>query len=353
MRAVIREALVGVPLGDPRTLRERLRDGARARTSGRPRGTLPAAAPEGALAFGRTPEDGAGPAAWRRASLPAAVAPALLRLARASGQPTAGSTSEASVQRVRYAPDLLPTPARGADEPGGTAALPILHYERVAPLTDGRTLDGRTVEPDAFAGQLRLLRERGYQGASLDEWVRAVARGAALEGRRVAITFALPYRSFADHAWPLLERSGFSATVFVPTDLVGGAAPRGSADPGAPLLGWDDIVTLRARGVRFGSASASYRALAGCPPEEVAREAVLSRLALEERLGAAVRAFAYPHAVEDEVVQHVIGACGYACALSGRPGRAALSAPLLSLPRVAVPAGLGATEFLARVGEAS
>ena len=47
---------------------------------------------------------------------------------------------------------------------------------------------------------------------------------SARPGKWLALTFDDGYQDFADAAWPLLQRYGFSATVFLVTDHVGGHA---------------------------------------------------------------------------------------------------------------------------------
>jgi peptidoglycan/xylan/chitin deacetylase (PgdA/CDA1 family) len=246
---------------------------------------------------------------------------------------------------VSYAPEVL-APSEEL-EPERSSTLPILVYQRVARRAPGT--DIRTVDPAAFERQVAALAERGYRGVQLDEWLRARAGSRPLDGRLVAISFDHAYRDFLDYAWPSLERFGFPVTLFVVTDAVGGQAGAWGVEEGAPLLSWDELVSLRARGARIGSGSASHRVLTGAPSERVAREAASSRLALESRLGEPVRWFAYPFGAEDEVVQHIVGACGYTCGLTRRSGRAALQDSPLSLPRIEVRADIELEAFLAEI----
>jgi peptidoglycan/xylan/chitin deacetylase (PgdA/CDA1 family) len=226
-----------------------------------------------------------------------------------------------------------------------TAKLPILLYHRIA----RSAADARTITPEAFERQLAALAERGYRGVHLDDWLSAQLRGAPLDGRCVAVTFDHGYRDFLDYAWPSLERFGFPVTLFVVTDAVGGEAGPWGVQEGAPLLAWEELAYLKARGARVGSGSASHRVLTGASSELVAREAASSRLALESRLEEPARAFAYPFGAEDEVVQHIVGACGYACGLTRRRGHAALWDSPLSLPRIEVRADMDVHAFLSEV----
>jgi peptidoglycan/xylan/chitin deacetylase (PgdA/CDA1 family) len=153
----------------------------------------------------------------------------------------------------------------------------------------------------------------------------------------VVITFDDGSLDFQTHAWPLLQRYGFSATVF----LVTGAVDESNSWDRAygervPLLGQRELLQLRDKRVTFGSHSISHRPMAGLSPADVVREGLGSRLTLERRLGLPTQAFAYPYGDTDQVVQHLIGACGYLFGLSCRHGFSSFDDSLLALPRIEV-----------------
>jgi peptidoglycan/xylan/chitin deacetylase (PgdA/CDA1 family) len=58
-------------------------------------------------------------------------------------------------------------------------------------------------------------------------------------------------------------------------------------------LSWDELGELEEGGIRVESHGISHRPLAELEVDEAAREIMLSKLRLEERLGRPVRAFAY------------------------------------------------------------
>ena len=217
-----------------------------------------------------------------------------------------------------------------------TDRLPILMYHRVAP-TGSAAMTRYRVSPEAFEHQLRYLRDAGYYSASLEDWCLAMQTKTPLPGRAVLITFDDGYLDFQTHAWPLLQRYGFSATVF----LVTGAIDESNSWDRAygeqvPLLGQRELLQLQDEGVTFGSHSISHRPLTGLSPADVVREGLGSRLTLERMLGLPTQAFAYPYGDTDQVVQHLIGACGYLFGLSCRHGFSSFDDSLLALPRIEV-----------------
>ncbi len=256
-------------------------------------------------------------------------------------QPTEVSPHAAA--RVRW-PGTAPAARPQADD-AVTIRLPVLMYHHVA--SAGAT--GRVrycVPPAQFEDQLRRLADRGYRSVSLAEWRRAMDARRPLAGRGVTLTFDDGFVDFRDHAWPLLQRHGFAATVFLPTDRVGDAS-RWDAAVGdvAPLLDWKDIRALRDEGVEFGSHSATHAALTSLSPTEIAREALRSRIALEEQLESPVAAFAYPYGEVDRVVEALVGACGYVYGLTCEERPAELCDRLLALPRLEVRGDMDAAAF--------
>jgi peptidoglycan/xylan/chitin deacetylase (PgdA/CDA1 family)/GT2 family glycosyltransferase len=251
-----------------------------------------------------------------------------------------------AVERAPYSPPAPQVAARFRMSGGRTTRraspspvtdrLPILLYHRVAPTGAPATARYR-VAPEAFDEQLRYLRAAGFYGVRLADWRQAMQRREALPGRAVLITFDDGYRDFQDHAWPTLERHGFSAAVFLVADRIGAKNEWDVAlGEELPLLGWDEIHRLRDRGCEFGSHSATHTRLTDLTPAEVVSEAARARAALWRGLGEPVEAFAYPYGAEDPVVQHLVGACGYVYGLSCRPGRSGFDDPLLALPRVEI-----------------
>ena len=117
-----------------------------------------------------------------------------------------------------------------------------------------------------------------------------------------------------------------------------------------PLLGWDDIRQLQGEGVEFGSHTASHPYLTALSAEGIVREGARSRAILGRKLGKMVKAFAYPYGDVDQVVQHLIGACGYTIGLTYHGELSSYHDPLLALPRLAVFGTDSLQDFIAKLG---
>jgi peptidoglycan/xylan/chitin deacetylase (PgdA/CDA1 family) len=206
------------------------------------------------------------------------------------------------------------------------------------------------VSPQNLDEQLAYLRSAGFQGTSLEEWAEARRLNRPLPGRRVLVTFDDAYVDFQEHAWPILQRHGFPATLFVPTAHVGGSnAWDEEYGEKVPLLGWSDLRSLHAEGVRLGAHGHTHRPLSALSPGELMDEAARSRVELEDRLQLPVTAVAYPYGRHDSVVTHAHAACGFLHGVTTRSALSTLKDPALELPRVEVLGSDDLPTFIRRV----
>ena len=171
-----------------------------------------------------------------------------------------------------------PTPVDALNGAAETWHLPILMYHRVADSGPEATARWR-VAPDEFERQVAYLADAGFRTVRLEEWHRAAQLRQPLPGRAVVLTFDDAYEDFAIDAWPVLERHGLGALVFLVSEHVGGTAAWDSAygEP-APLLDWDTARELAGRGVEFGSHCVTHTPLTRLSVDDIANELLRSRM---------------------------------------------------------------------------
>ena len=197
--------------------------------------------------------------------------------------------------------------------------LPVLLYHRVAP-SPGHDPWGNFVSPRAFESHLRWLRAWGYRSVTLAAVAEALEGGPPLPRRAVAITFDDGYLDTYQHAFPLLQRHGFGAAVFLVTDAIGGVSSfdSGSGYEPAAMLGWDEIRKMAAAGIEFGSHTCGHPAtLVDLDDAQLRAELESSRRAIENLLDAPAELFSYPHSRLDERVEAAVDAAGYRLACAG------------------------------------
>src|SRR5690606_25886998 len=102
-------------------------------------------------------------------------------------------------------------------------SLVVMMYHRVLPHThpDRATEQpGMYVSPETFELHMHLLRKH-FGLVHLDDWLDALAENRPLPRHACAVTFDDGWRDNYQYAFPVLERLGVPATVYLVSDLVG------------------------------------------------------------------------------------------------------------------------------------
>jgi peptidoglycan/xylan/chitin deacetylase (PgdA/CDA1 family) len=229
-------------------------------------------------------------------------------------------------------------------------SVPIVVYHQIAAGGPVATERFR-VTPSIFESQISALYRAGYRTIGLGEWVSAMARHESLRGKPVILTFDDGYRDFLTAAVPVLQAHGFSATVFLVGERIGGTADWDTeyGEP-APLLSWEEVRRLQEIGIEFGCHSSLRRPMTGMRLPELAEDAVRARAILQEGLGTPVTALAYPYGAVNEFVCRAIEDLGFQSAVSCEPGISRFGDNPMRLPRIEVGGGYTPERLLARLG---
>ena len=211
--------------------------------------------------------------------------------------------------------------------PGATATLQVMSTAATPPVLCYHRIGGapelgvtRVAQP-VFERQMRSLAEAGWHTLTLEQF--ANARTPHPAPRTFLLTFDDGYESLAEHAYPVLERLGFTATTFLITDFIGRENRWDLRYTWRRLrhLDWVHIEHWRARGFDFASHGARHRRLTWVDDVTANDELRRAREVLTTRLGAeAGRAIAYPFGAVDDRVQRLAHAAGYELGFGGVRG---------------------------------
>jgi peptidoglycan/xylan/chitin deacetylase (PgdA/CDA1 family) len=196
-----------------------------------------------------------------------------------------------------------------------------------------------SVTPDEFARQMELLAARGYRGVTFADAVRA------RPGERVvAVTFDDAYRSVLEHARPVLDGLGFTASVYVVTGSSGDDRPLawpgtdrwlgGPHEHELEALDWHELAELAGAGWEIGSHTATHPRLTTIADRDLDRELSTSRVVIEARVGRPCPTLAYPYGDVDERVVAAARRAGYEAA--GALPSALSGADPLRWPRIGI-----------------
>lgn len=172
-----------------------------------------------------------------------------------------------------------------------------------------------TMHPRRFEKQLRWLRRRGLRGVSMHELLHARSEGRARG--LVGLTFDDGYRDFLTTALPVLQRYGYTATVFVLAGRLGGSNEWSRPGPEKALLSAAEIREIDRAGMEVGSHGLRHVSLVKTEDAELGEEVQRSREILAEVVDHEVGGFCYPYGYLDSRVVAAARAAGYdyACAV--------------------------------------
>lgn len=254
---------------------------------------------------------------------------------------------------------VLAGPCRLGARLGGWR-VPILAYHQVAE-TGARNAYPWTVTPAAFETQMRTLVEERCRVISLDAFVEALARGVVTP-RAVVLTFDDGFRGVWLHAYSILKRYGFSATLFLSTASIGAPAfpwvqpwlgRDADADEWRPLK-WSEVSEMTGPTIDLGSHTVTHPHLARCAPADMAWEVIESRRQIRAQTGIEVRSLAYPGGISrygdhSSETRDAVRAAGYTSAVVSEIGRNGRSADPFRLRRLGVGADDSPALFRAKV----
>lgn len=185
-----------------------------------------------------------------------------------------------------------------------------------------------TVDPARFRRQLRWLSARGLRGVSVGALMRS-HRGGGAAGM-VGLSFDDGYRDFVEEAMPALAEYGFTATVYVVADRLGGYNDWDRQGPRKPLMTACQVHEAAAAGLEIGSHGLTHRRLAGLGARELAAQVADSRRVLEDLTGQAVEGFCYPYGSLDAAAVEAVARAGYGYGCAVSPG---VHSGVYALPR--------------------
>ncbi|HEY6939991.1 polysaccharide deacetylase family protein [Dokdonella sp.] len=180
-----------------------------------------------------------------------------------------------------------------------------------------------TVDATRFAAQLDALVRVAGGATCARDWLAAPRRAAVL-------TFDDGHASNHALAWPALCERGLRADFFVNPGKVGEAG----------LASWAALREMAASGMSIQSHGWNHRYFTELDDRALREDLRRSRLAIEDRVGAAVTLLAPPGGRMRADLPAVARECGYAHVLGSEPGLLDGADAARALPRMSVTAAL-------------
>ena len=208
--------------------------------------------------------------------------------------------------------------------------LPILTFHEI-----GNGSSALEFPPEVFSRGLERLHERGWETVDLASGVERLRRGEDEPSRSFVITFDDGYAGVYRHALPTLRSLGMSATVFVTTGerKAGSPSSRLPMLEGRTMLSWSELAEMAEAGFSIGAHTLTHPDLTRLSYERASHEMKESRDRLADKLGVAVRSFAYPYGAYHHGVRAIAEEL-FDVACSDRLGWASTGSDLFALERI-------------------
>jgi len=174
------------------------------------------------------------------------------------------------------------------------------------------------ITPQLFELQMQFLKRQRYQTVPLKQAV-SIENKSDLPSRPIVITFDDGTSDFMKFGKPVLEKYGFTATLFIVTGYVGKESSwdKYFGEPSRPLMMWKEISELHNAGFEIGSHTHTHRSLTELNEKEVWSELTESRQIIGDKLGTGPEYLAYPRGHYSARHKEMVREAGYkgACAV--------------------------------------
>jgi peptidoglycan/xylan/chitin deacetylase (PgdA/CDA1 family) len=204
---------------------------------------------------------------------------------------------------------------RGGLSADGFQSIPILAYHRFAEnCSSPLCMPAKT-----FELQMRYLKENGYHVVTAEDLVAFLGYRRGLPKKSVLITMDDGYRSVYKIAYPILNKYGFKAILFIYTSFVGVSKM---------AVTWDQLQEMKASGFTIGSHTIYHSDLTSPKAGESEQQHILrikeelngSKKIIDQKLDQDTYFLAYPFGYYDQRSIQMAKEAGYKLAMSVKRG---------------------------------
>lgn len=176
--------------------------------------------------------------------------------------------------------------------------IPVLNYHQI----NDKDHNALTVPVADFEREMAYLKADGYTSITPEQLSDHLKYGKPLPEKPVMITFDDGYRDNYTNAFPILQKYGFTASIFLVSDFM---------DRFDNYLTWKQVQEMSEAGINMESHTLSHVELAGLPHDELYKQLMGGKLATEWKTLRFVKYMAYPCGNMDEAAMTAVKDCGY------------------------------------------
>ncbi len=184
------------------------------------------------------------------------------------------------------------------------------------------------IDTKLFRKHLQYLSDNNYQVLTFGKAVTKLRSGDLDNGKYVVITVDDGYKSFKKQAFPILERFGFNATLFVNTKQVGGST----------YLDWQELKMLKKSGIEIGNHSHAHPHFLNKVSKSRIKDYFTNDLkkaqeAFKKYLGYNPKLYAYPYGEYNPAMANILDKFGFKAAAAQHSGVLYKNSNFFGIPR--------------------
>jgi len=200
--------------------------------------------------------------------------------------------------------------------------VPVLNYHKVDTLNHALS-----ISPQEFEDQMEYLYKEQYNTITPDQLMAYLKYGKQLPDKPIMITFDDGYLDNYTNAYPIMKKYGFTATIFIVTNLVG---------QDSRFMTWDQVREMQQNGMVFGSHTVNHTSLTSLTKEQIMGELTQSRDEIARQLGKPPKYFAYPTGTYNAGIEGMVRSAGYKAAFTIQYGQVGADSDLYALERIPI-----------------
>jgi peptidoglycan/xylan/chitin deacetylase (PgdA/CDA1 family) len=158
----------------------------------------------------------------------------------------------------------------------------------------------------------------------------------AFPRKPIVLTFDDGYEDNYSIAFPLLQKYGMTAVIFLVADTARRTNFWDREEPQVLLMNQGQIHELVHAGIEIGSHTVTHPDLTACSPEQVKNELLESKQIIERQTGKEIFSLAYPYGSVNETIKSLAGETGYTYGIATDSGPLKVYEDFFEIRRTAV-----------------
>jgi peptidoglycan/xylan/chitin deacetylase (PgdA/CDA1 family) len=192
---------------------------------------------------------------------------------------------------------------------------PILLYHQIALTSPEEDPFRLGVPPEIFNAQMKYLKDNGYSTIKPQDYADNAEITQNKLDKMIVLTFDDGYLNHYTNAFPILQKYGFSAIIFIVTDSIG-KSKTWDANGQVPLMEWSHLKEMSRYGISFESHTCTHPDLTKISDEAILQEFLCSKGKIEDLLGIPVRSLAYPYGKYNQRITQLAEQAGFQSAFT-------------------------------------